>query len=156
MSDTKTCTRCLVTLPIFDFPWCKDSRLTAGGRIGSQCRACVSERAKAWQKDNYARALANQKRWREQNRSRWNQSMRKVGTKYRKARQRNTPEWVNWDEIRAIYRRAKELRELGFEVEVDHILPLRGHTVSGLHVPWNLQIIPANVNRKKRNFITHA
>jgi hypothetical protein len=35
--------------------------------------------------------------------------------------------------------------------EVDHIFPLRGRSVSGLHNPFNLQVIPRSINRRKSN-----
>jgi len=66
-----------------------------------------------------------------------------------------TPVWISDSqllEIREIYDLAKELQWLSEEpLHVDHIIPLQGKTVSGLHVPWNLQILPASLNVAKGN-----
>jgi len=66
-----------------------------------------------------------------------------------------TPSWLSEDELWMIeeaYVLAK-MREdaTGIKWHVDHIVPLKGKTVSGLHVPWNLQVIPATDNIKKGN-----
>jgi predicted nucleic acid-binding Zn ribbon protein len=71
------------------------------------------------------------------------------------AQQHALPIWLTKDDIaamRAVYRERKRISEqTGVPHEVDHIVPLQGKHVRGLHVPWNLQIIPATVNREKRN-----
>ena len=63
------------------------------------------------------------------------------------------PDWADRDAIVAIYSECKRLNaEAGRNAyHVDHILPVLGRTVSGLHVANNLQILPAKENLKKSN-----
>lgn len=71
----------------------------------------------------------------------------------RRALQLNaTPKWSDLKEIRMIYKEAKDIsKQTGVVHHVDHIIPLNGKIVSGLHVPNNLQIITAIDNLKKSN-----
>ena len=70
------------------------------------------------------------------------------------AKLQRTPAWltpVDLLEIESIYEYCSALRKCGLDYHVDHIVPLRGTIVSGLHVPLNLQVIPASENNRKRN-----
>jgi 5-methylcytosine-specific restriction endonuclease McrA len=66
-----------------------------------------------------------------------------------------TPKWLTTEhkmEIRLKYRLAIELsRRTGVRHAVDHIIPLQGEEVCGLHVPWNLEVITQDENLKKSN-----
>lgn len=65
------------------------------------------------------------------------------------------PCWLSRSEIKAIsdiYVKCKNVSErTGILHHVDHIVPLNGETVCGLHVPWNLQLLPALDNLRKSN-----
>lgn len=63
-----------------------------------------------------------------------------------------TPPWADLDAIRKIYRYASRItKTTGIEHHVDHIIPINGKKVSGLHVESNLRVIPATENRTKSN-----
>lgn len=136
-------------------------------------------RAKEWIKRNYARwqelrradylknkgkIIARMRAWKLKNRERtneWAREWKKLNreavnarTAARRAKKISaTPNWLtkaHRKSITSFYKRAMELSmQLGIPHEVDHIVPLRGKTVCGLHVPWNLQVIPATENNKK-------
>jgi hypothetical protein len=94
------------------------------------------QRAKKWKQDN--RALHNAR------------CMDRYTSKIKRC-----PAWAK--EItdlvcKEAYDKAVRLFKLtGVSYDVDHIVPLLGKTVSGLHVYNNLQVIPASVNRSKKN-----
>lgn len=77
-----------------------------------------------------------------------------VSARRRRCRQA-TPKWLTAEDkmaIRMHYRLAIELsRRLGVPHAVDHIVPLHGETVCGLHVPWNMEVITQEKNLKKSN-----
>lgn len=76
----------------------------------------------------------------------------KKNTARRIAQDRATPPWVDFEAIRKIYETAAKLEELtGQRYHVDHIVPLNGKTVSGLHNQFNLTPIPAFDNMSKGN-----
>jgi len=75
--------------------------------------------------------------------------------KRRAAKKQRTPSWLTKDHLWMI-EEAYEIAEVrsrvtGISWHVDHICPLQGKTVSGLHVPWNLQVITAAENIAKGN-----
>lgn len=66
------------------------------------------------------------------------------------AKKRRTPAWADLKAIRAFYERAALLtKQTGVPHHVDHIIPLQGRKVSGLHVETNLQVLTAIQNYKK-------
>ncbi len=84
-----------------------------------------------------------------------NKHMIQYYVRKRQAAQLNrTPSWlskIDFFEMECIYKYCASLRKIGLKYAVDHIIPLQGKQVSGLHVPSNLQVIHSSVNSAKGN-----
>lgn len=97
---------------------------------------------------NREKALARSRAYKTKNRA----AMTALENKRHAAKLRRTPAWADHDKIKEIYERCAEMtRTTGVKHEVDHIVPLQGKFVSGLHIHYNLQILTCEENRRKWN-----
>lgn len=146
------------------------------------CKACALEKARRYRETNAERVAASRMRWLQANKERarelerrwhqnnpdWRRSRYRADYERRYAKlaikwaarrmwcSQATPAWADMEKIEGIYRQAGRMRKAGFDVHVDHIVPLRGEQVCGLHVHNNLRIIPATDNLVKGNRLEHA
>jgi hypothetical protein len=148
----KICKSCNKTLPLSAFHTKvrkrKDGSLYKG--YTANCKTCRNNESKTYRELNpdtikiYRQKPETKAARRERNR------LRKV-LKTASA----VPNWLtekHKKEIRKIYIHAADCRAVtGEDYHVDHIVPLKGDTICGLHVPWNLQVLPADVNISKSN-----
>lgn len=114
-------------------------------------KSAYLKRTKKWAKENRLRLLETARAWRRKNPDKvaLNVASRRATRKLCK------PLWLtkaHRGEMELMYAESRRLTDsTGVLHNVDHIIPLCGETVSGLHVPWNLQVITAAENRKKSN-----
>jgi hypothetical protein len=118
----------------------------------SKNAVAVREKRKQYYLDNIETeresAKLKSREWRKNNPGKRNA----LKANYRAAKLQATPIWADLKAIELFYIEAQDLSKLmGEWYHVDHIIPLRGKNVCGLHVPANLQIITATENLRKQN-----
>lgn len=162
----KPCLACKTDKPLESFS------LQKKGKFGrrSTCKACIAlfyiqnkkkilshqKEARSKHPEHY-RQLRNESYGRcgitSEKRKRQNEYKKSNGRKLANAVQAHrktsklqaTPPWANLEKIKQIYLNCPK----GFHV--DHIIPLKGKNVRGLHVEYNLQYLPAVENIRKGN-----
>jgi len=108
----------------------------------------ISVKERKYRENNKEKIALISKKWRENNRGIKNASEARRNAKKLQA----TPEWSELDKIKIVYEKAQWLGTVtGLKYHVDHIIPLQGENVCGLHVWQNLQILEESLNCSKNN-----
>lgn len=166
----KTCAKCGECKPFTEF----NKKVGAWDGYRHTCKPCKASALREWRAANHAatqekarayyaarmrpwfqrRYVENKttindrsKTWRETNPDKHNAKE----ARRRAAKLQATPGWADSTQIAAVYEEASAMRALGLDVQVDHIVPLQGKNVCGLHVHTNLQLLLADDNRSKSN-----
>jgi len=141
------CSVCLLEKPKNNF------YIHSNGKPRKQCKACLKLRAKKYSKEERNAFI---KSWVNRNKEKaldYTRTWRKNNLEYdafrsatrRATKKQQCPRWAQKEEIKKFYLACPK----GFHV--DHIIPLKGQYVSGLHVLENLQYLPAKENLQKGN-----
>jgi len=126
--------------------------------LSETCKPCAISRSSNWYRKNKDKKRAYDAKRRDEKRQlyreaskRWrdnNKASKRADTGLRRRRHRQrTPSWADLGAIKFFY----ECCPKG--CHVDHVIPLNGKNVSGLHVAENLQWLPAKKNLEKGNRI---
>jgi 5-methylcytosine-specific restriction endonuclease McrA len=139
---------------------CKYGHIAERRTAKAECIACEADRNNSESRKEYMASYAEKQREKLQEiATRWqknNKGKVNANTAFNhSAKMLRTPKWLSPFEklhIKCLYQVAA-MRSKHSEIawDVDHIVPLKGKTVSGLHVPWNLRVIPKKENILKGN-----
>jgi len=121
------CNKCKEIKPLEDFYQDTRAHVVSGRR--PECKVCHMNSIEVWRDNN--RGLVNS-----------------YDAKRRSAKLQRTPAWADLEAIKKIYAECPE------GMHVDHIVPLQGELVSGLHVENNLQYLTPSENASKNNSFT--
>lgn len=158
----KVCSKCNENKDLSEFSL---SKVNKDGLRG-QCKTCRSEYSSVYRKCHKETVNAGNRQYRTDYPEQTNAYSDKWRKKYPEksaartsrrhaAKLQRTPKWLttsDYIEIDWAYRLAAiRTKETGVKYEIDHILPLRGELISGLHVPSNLQLLPKKENARKGN-----
>ena len=145
---------------------CKHGHIAERYTGNKTCCVCGNAGANKVKQRDRTKYIQHAKDWNNRNperikeihnkRNRANPARRNLLTaNYRSAKDNRTPAWlteVDYERIANVYKLATlQSKITGTTWHVDHIIPLRGEYVSGLHVPSNLQAIPGVDNVRKNN-----
>jgi hypothetical protein len=134
---------------------CKQCKQIADKKTYQKHKEQRCSKVKEYKNRNKEKALkavrVSAAKWRKENKDK----NAAKSTRYRASKLQATPSWLTKEhneQIESFYWLSKLQKELTDDTyHVDHIVPLKGKTVCGLHVPWNLQILKATDNIKKGN-----
>ena len=124
----------------------------AESRFGRLVKPDVLDMAAEWNEVEAARIsernATHARNWREANPERWRETLRRW-------QRENRARWIKWPQRPAWADRAAIREIYSFArltgMHVDHVIPLNGAGVSGLHIASNLQLLPPAVNMSKGN-----
>lgn len=144
LDTQKICSLCSNSKPLSDFY----KNNTGKFGVASKCKNCRAIYLSNWYVKNKDTVLKIAAKWAKDNAHK----KRSYRAKRRAAILNATPYWADLNAIKNVYKQADALsKEYNDRYEVDHIIPLQGKNVSGLHVHWNLQIMHISENRCKGN-----
>jgi hypothetical protein len=119
---TKKCSKCKIVKNSVDFT----NQKTNKDGLNYYCRECCKNHKRSYYLKNKQKVLS-------------------LSRTLHLNRKKRTPKWANLKTIYEFYKN----RPIGYHV--DHIIPLNGENVCGLHVENNLQYLPINENLAKSN-----